>query len=140
MSARRAPLPLLAFAVVAIAPASAFGAYSEGTPEQIAWVRRAATNFVNAELAGNASGACAILNAPLRATRNHRSCEQRWKGRLTTLLRAPGARGRLRGERHAIAAAVVIVHGNQASLGLKTPLVRGPNHFLWTENCWMLES
>ena len=32
-----------------------------------------------------------------------------------------------------------LVHGNVASLGVKTPLLNGPNDFLWTEMCWMLE-
>jgi hypothetical protein len=139
MSARRAILALLACASVLLAPASAFGAYSQGTPEQVAWVRRAATNFVSAELAGNAPSACAILNAPLRVTRNHRTCEQRWNARLTALLHTPGARRRLRAQRHAIVTAAVIVQGNLASLSLKTPLFKGPNRFLWSENCWMLE-
>ena len=138
MKARRAVL-LLAFSASLLAPASSLGAHSVGTAEQIAWVRRAATNFVNDELAGNGAGACAILNAPLRATRNHRTCEQRWDARLKHMLRSPAKRRLLRAERRQIARAAVVVHGNVASLGLKTPLFNGPNRFLWTEMCWMLE-
>ena len=139
MSARGALLAVLVCAVTVLPAGSALAAGSTGTPEQIAWVRRAATNFVTAELAGNASGACAILNAPLRATVHHRTCEERWKTRLQTVLATPAARRRLRAQRHAIATATVVVHGNVASLGLKTPLWNGPNRFLWTEMCWMLE-
>lgn len=139
MNLRRAVLGILLFAVTLIAPASALAGDSTGTPEQIAWVRRAATNFVTAELTGNAAGACAILNAPLRATRGHRTCEQRWKVRLATVLGTPAARARMRAQRREIATSAVVVRGRVASLSLKTPLINGPNHFLWTEMCWMLE-
>ncbi len=50
-------------------------------------------NFVTAELAGNGASACAILNAPLRATRHDRTCAQRWDAKLAALLREPGATG-----------------------------------------------
>lgn len=139
MSVRRA-VALVALVSALAAPAGASAAYSEGTPGQIAWVRRAATNFVTAELAGNGAAACAILNAPLRATRHGRTCEQRWNARLKGMLADEANRRRLKAERHAIAGAGVVVHANVADLGLKTPLFKGPNHFLWTENCWMLES
>jgi hypothetical protein len=140
MSAR-STIAMLAAASALAAPAAASASESNsvGTHEQIAWVRRAATNFVTAELARNASSACAILNAPMRTTLRHRTCEQRWSARLAKLLREPGARARLRGELHAIAHATVIVHGTQATIGLPAPLIAGPNRFLWTENCWMLE-
>jgi hypothetical protein len=138
MSARRAVV-LLAFSAALLAPASSLGAHSVGTPGQIAWIRRAATNFVNDELAGNGAGACGILNLPLRATRDHRTCEQRWDARLKLMLRSPAERRLLKAQRHAIAGAPVVVHGNTASLGVKTPLFNGPNQFLWTEMCWMLE-
>ena len=94
---------------------------------------------MTAELAGNGEGACAILNAPLRASVHGRTCAQRWDGRLAALLRRPGARAALRRQEHAIASAAVIVHGNHATLALAQPLYAGPNHFLWTEMCWMLE-
>ena len=42
-------------------------------------------------------------------------------------------------EQRAIANARVVVHGDRASIELPTPLLAGPNHFLWIENCWMLE-
>ena len=138
MSLRRT-VALLVCTAALLLPASAFGAYSHGTREQIAWVRRAASNFVTAELSGNGAGACAILNAPLRATRHQRTCAQRWNARLTRVLRERGGRAHLRAERSAIGSAVVVVHGNVASIDLPAPLMSGPNHFLWTENCWMLE-
>jgi len=130
---------LCALAVlVPAAVAAAYPEHSVGTPEQIAWVRRAAGNFVSAELSGNGAGACAILNAPLRATRGHRTCEQRWNARLAGMLHTHGERAHLRAEQRAIASARVVVHGNIASIELPAPLIAGPNHFLWTEMCWML--
>ena len=138
MRARRALwLPVLALCL--IAPAGASAAHSVGTPSQIAWVRSAATRFIDAELTGNGAAACAVLNAPLRATRGHRTCEQRQDARISSMLRAGGARRALRGELRAVARAAVVVDGNHASLDLGTPLLNGPNHFVWTEMCWMLE-
>jgi hypothetical protein len=138
-----ASLPRLS---AAIACAAALGlscaapaAYSRASHEQIAWVRRAATNFVNAELSADGAGACTILNAPLRATLHHRTCAQRWDARLARLLREPGAKARLRAQRRAIASATVTVHGDLASIRLAAPLLDRTSRFLWTENCWMLE-
>lgn len=136
MSVRRLILALAG--VVALAPASALAAHSVGSAEQVAWVRRAATNFLSAELAHNGAGACGILIAPLRATEHHRSCEQRWNAKLTHMLHQPGERAHLQAQQRAIASAVVIVHGNNAWLHLPSPLISGPNQFAWTENCWML--
>jgi hypothetical protein len=130
----------LGCAATLIPPACALAASSVGTPEQIAWVRRAASNFVAAELSGNGAGACAILNAPLRATQHHRTCAQRWNAKLSKLLRKPHSRARLHTLQRAIPSATVIVHGYIASINLPAPLMHGPNRFLWTENCWMLES
>ena len=114
--------------------------YSAARAEQTAWVRRAATNFVGDELAGNGAGVCAILNAPLRFSTHRHTCAQRWDARLAQMLHEPGARAKLRAQRHAIAAAAVAVHGDSASIQLSSPLLSDPaNHFLWTENCWMLE-
>jgi len=137
LTSRIAVVACLAMLVV---PASALGANSAGSREQIAWVRRAATNFVTAELEGNGAGACTILNAPLRTTQNHRTCEQRWSSKLARVLHEPGGRARLRAEEHAIASAVVTVHGDHASIDLPTPLMGESSRFLWTENCWMLTS
>jgi hypothetical protein len=138
MSLRRT-LAVLVCASALVLPASAFAAHSVGSREQVSWVRRAASNFVAAELAGNGAGACAILNAPLRVGRHHRTCAQRWNAKLSKLLREPQGRARLRAQQRAIGSAVVIVHGYRATLELATALLGGPNHFLWTENCWMLE-
>lgn len=136
MKARR--LALLVCVAVIVPCASAFAEYSTGTPEQVAWVRRAASNFLNAELSGNGAGACGILIASLRASEHHRTCAERWNARLTRLLARPGERARLRSQQRAIPSATVVVHGNDAWLHLKSPLLHGPNHFVWTENCWML--
>jgi hypothetical protein len=87
-------IAVLACAASLAIPASALAAHSVGTPEQISWVRRAATNFVVAELAGNGAGACAILNAPLRATEHNRTCAQRWNSKLAGLLHEHGGRAR----------------------------------------------
>jgi hypothetical protein len=129
----------LACAATLIPPASTLAAGSVGTREQIAWVRRAASNFVAAELSGNGAGACAILNAPLRTTQHHRTCAQRWNAKLAKLLHEPHSRANLHTLQRAIPSATVIVHDYVASINLPTPLMHGPNRFLWTENCWMLE-
>jgi len=139
MSPRQAIVTLTcALALLLPAAAGAYSEHSVGSPEQIAWVRRAAGNFVAAELSGNGAGACSVLNAPLRATEHHRTCEQRWNKRLGKLLRERGARSRLRAEQRAIPAARVVVHGDVASIELPAPLLGGSSRFLWTENCWML--
>ncbi len=139
VSLRRA-IAALACAISLSSPAGALGAqaHSVGTKEQITWVRRAAANFVAAELGGDGAGACAILNAPLRATQHQRTCAQRWDAKLARLLREPGGRSRLRSQARAIPSAVVIVRGYVASIDLPVPLMSGPSRFLWTENCWML--
>jgi hypothetical protein len=120
--------------------ASAIAARSVGSPSQIAWVRSAASRFVAAELAGDGATACAILNRPLRATVHGRTCAQRWDARLATLRGRRGARAALHRQARAINHATVMVRGNTAEIELPTPLFKGPNRFLWTENCWMLES
>jgi hypothetical protein len=125
-----------------LVPGATAAAYSErsvGTPQQIGWVRKAAHRFVAAELAANGSEACAVLNAPLRAPVHGHSCEQRWHARLASMLRETGVRSRLRSELRAVGTGRVVVRGNVASIELPSPLLRGPNRFLWTENCWMLE-
>jgi hypothetical protein len=121
------------------AHAGASGAHSVGTHEQVAWVRSAATRFVTAELAGDGTGACDVLDASLRATEHHRTCAQRWDARLAKLLREPGGRAQLRTQKRAIATAAVVVHGGVASIELPTPLMGGANRFVWSENCWMLD-
>lgn len=125
--------------VAAVALPGVAHASSVGTREQVARVRRAATNFVDAELRGDGAGACSILNAPLRVTRHHRTCTQRWDARLAATAREAGGRARLRAEARAIPSAVVVVHGSNASIRLPFPLMSGANQFVWSENCWMLE-
>ncbi len=135
---RQALTAALACASALSAPAGALAAHSVGSAEQVAWVRRAASNFVAAELSANGAGACGILNAPLRATEHHRTCAQRWDARLAAMLHEPGGRAKLRAQQHAIQSAIVDVHGDTATLALATPLAGGPNRFVWSENCWML--
>jgi hypothetical protein len=139
MSPRSVIAALACAAALAVTP-SALASYSVDTGGQIAWVRRAASNFVSAELSGNGAGACAILAASLRATQHHRSCAQRWNAKLATLLRKPGDGILLRREQRAIRSAPVIFHGDLAWIHLPAPLIGGRNRFRWTENCWMLES
>jgi hypothetical protein len=43
-------------------------------------------------------------------------------------------------QQYRIASAAVVVRGDVAWIELPTPLMSGQNRFLWTENCWMLES
>jgi SpoIID/LytB domain protein len=120
------------------APASAATAYAEGTPEQIAWVRRAASNFVRAELKGDGAGACAVLVAGLRAARAGVSCAARWDALLRSRLSARAARAQLRRDARAIASARVEVRGTSATIALPVALLSGHSRFRWTENCWML--
>lgn len=129
----------LACAGALAAPGGANAARAVGAQAQVAWVRRAASNFVTAELSANGAGACAILDAPLRATRDHRTCAQRWDAKLRALLRRPGGRASLVGDAHAIASARVVVDGGyQATIDLPSPLMAGHSSFVWTESCWML--
>jgi hypothetical protein len=120
-------------------PASASSTHSVGTREQVEWVRRAATNFVTAELAGDGASACGILDVSLRGTEHHRTCAQRWDARLASLLHEAGARARLRAQKRAIATSAVIVHGYVATIALPTPLLGSSSRFAWSENCWMLD-
>src|ERR1700732_4686499 len=78
MSPRR--LIALATCAGALAAPVSTCAYSEGSPEQVAWVRRAAGNFVAAELSGNGAGACAVLDASLRRTERGSTCARRRGG------------------------------------------------------------
>jgi hypothetical protein len=121
------------------APGTATAAHSVGSPSQIAWVRSAASRFVAAELAGDGASACAILNKPLRATVHGRTCTERFDARLAGTLRKPGAHAALHRQAGEINHAAVVIHGDVAQIELPTPLLRGANKFLWTENCWMLE-
>jgi hypothetical protein len=113
---------------------------SSGTRDQVAWVRRSATNFVKDELQGNGAGACSVLYAPLQATEGHRTCARRWDVRLAAMLRTPGERARLRAQLRAIRSVTVTVRRDTATLHLATPLMQRASRLLWTSNCWMLES
>jgi hypothetical protein len=136
----RRVIAALACAATLLPSVGAHAAGSVGSPEQVAWVRRAASNFVAAELSGNGAGACAILVASLRTTQHHRTCAERWDAKLAKLLREPRGRARLHTLQRAIPSAAVVVEGYSASIELPVPLIHGPNRFRWTENCWMLAS
>jgi hypothetical protein len=140
MSAPRAARILIgSFALLLPASAAAYSERSVGSPKQVAWVRSAAQRFLTAELAGDGAGACAVLDAPLRAAVAGRTCAERWNARLARRRHDRGAHARLASEQRAVASARVVVHGNVASIELPAPLLHGANRFLWTENCWMLE-
>lgn len=128
----------LSGAVLATAPSPALAAPA-ATREQVAWIHRAAANFVGDELRGDGAGACSILAARLRGTDGGRTCAERWDARLARLLREPHGRTGLRADARAIPSARVVVHGEFASLQLPAPLISGPNRLQWTENCWMVD-
>ena len=122
------------------APASAVAAYADGTPEQIAWVRRAASKFVSAELRGDGAGACSVLVARLRAPRGGVTCAGRWDALLRKRLHDGRARAGLQRDERAIRGAHVEVRGSSATIALPAALLGGHSRFVWTENCWMLTS
>jgi SpoIID/LytB domain protein len=122
------------------APASASAAYADGTPEQIAWVRHAASKFVSAELRGDGAGACSVLVARLRAPRGGVTCAGRWDAMLRNRLHDGRARAGLQRDERAIRGAHVEVRGASATIALPAALLSGHSRFLWTENCWMLTS
>ncbi len=135
----RSAIAVIACAASLTLPAAATASHSVGTSGQIAWVRTASTRFVTAELKRDPSEACAVLTAKERATIHNRTCEQRWNAKIATMLHEAGERARLRADRNAIASAMVIVHGNLATIELPTPLLNGSNELVWTENCWMVK-
>ena len=120
-------------------PVSALASASQGTPEQIAWVRHAASRFVTAELKRDGAEACAVMSAPMRAVRHGGSCERRWRAKFTALLGRDGERARLHAQLQQISSAVVLIHGGSARIVLSTPLVDGHSNLVWSESCWMLE-
>lgn len=131
---------LSAGGLLGVTAASAHGGASTGTPAQIAWVRRAAGNFLAAELARDGAGACAVLNAPLRATRHGVSCQARWDARIAAMLASRGERATLARLHRDAASATVAVSGGWATIDLPGSLLGGgrANRFRWSESCWML--
>lgn len=138
MRRRCTALAALLCALAAPAAARAESYASVGKPGQIAWVRRAAGNFLDAEIARNGEGACAILEGRLRTTVAHRTCAQRWNAQIAATLAQPGGMTRLRADRRAVARARVVVSGSHATIALPTALLDGASRFRWTEACWML--
>jgi hypothetical protein len=119
--------------VATTAPAGA----STGTGSA-GWVRSAATRLLQAELSGDGDGACAVLFAPLTATRNGRTCAQRWQARSARLRAESGGAARLRADLRAVRTATVTIRGVYATIALPHPLLGRSSRFYWTQMCWML--
>jgi hypothetical protein len=130
---------LLAVLAVALGLATipAAAAVSTGTASGL---RYAVTRLLSAELDRDGAGACAVLNAPLGATVDGRSCAQRWDARIDRMLAAPGGARRLRADLRAAAGAPVRITGLHATIALPHPLLDGQSRFYWTDDCWMLTS
>jgi hypothetical protein len=133
----RSRLPAVLAATLALAAIPAAAAVSTGTASGL---RYAVTRLLNAELARDGAGACAVLNAPLGTTVDGRSCTQRWDARIDRMLAAPGGAGRLRADLRAAASAPVRISGLHATIALPHPLLDGQSRFYWTADCWMLTS
>jgi hypothetical protein len=108
----------------------------------VAGLRAQVTRFVNAELHHDAATVCDILGAPLNATVHSRTCTERWRSQIKSVLAQPGGRSDLRSDIAAAATAAVTSNGVHASITLPHALVDGKprSHFFWTDNCWMLTS
>jgi hypothetical protein len=132
------PRAVTAACVCALALSAPASASAGGSGGQVGAIRGAAANFVGAELSGNGAGACALLSGSLRATRNHRTCAQRWDAKLAKLLAEPAARASLHSQQRAIPSAPVHVRGGSAWIELPAPLMAGSSRLVWVEDCWML--
>ena len=130
----KARLLAIAAAVLLSTPALA-PADTGGTVPQL---RAAVTRLLDAELARDGATACGILNAPLTATIDGRTCAQRWDARIARLFASPGGRGTLLADLHAVPTAAVTMVGEHATIALPHPLLNGHSRFYWTANCWML--
>jgi hypothetical protein len=130
-------LPLAACAVAtALALAAPAGASAPGGTS--AGLRAAAARLVSAELAGDGATACGVLNVPLTATIDGRTCAQRWDSRSATLRATARGRRALRADLRDAASAPVTISGLYGSIALPAPLLNGASRFFWTANCWML--
>ena len=121
----------LALALPAVAGAQASGATA-------ATLRAAAARLIAAELAGDGAGVCGVLYAPLTATRNGRTCAQRWDSRSRAMLASRQLARGLRADQRAVATAAVTINGEHGQIALPQPLLNGHDRFYWTANCWML--
>jgi hypothetical protein len=101
-------------------------------------LRAAAARLIASELAGDGAGACGVLYAPLTATRDGRTCAQRWDARSRALLASPRLARGLRADQRAVASATVTIDGEHGAIALPQPLLDGHTRFYWTANCWML--
>jgi hypothetical protein len=117
-----------------LAPATALG--ESGLTAST--LRSAAARLLTAELARDGAGVCGILNAPLTATIDGRTCAQRWDARLDRVLSRRGGRATLRADLRAVPHAAVAISGEWGTIALPHPLLDGGSRFYWTANCWML--
>jgi hypothetical protein len=124
-----------AAALAALAIPSTALATSTGT---VPGLRAQVTRFVTAELHQDAATVCAIVGTPMNATRDGRTCVERWKASLRHYLAQPGGHRELRADLRASAAAAVSSDGTYASITLPHPLLGGQSQFSWYDNCWML--
>jgi hypothetical protein len=124
-----------AAAVAVLALPSGALADSTGT---VSGLRAQVTRFVTAELHRDTATVCAIVGTPMNATRNGKTCAERWKASIGHYLAQPGAHGKLRADLRAAATAAVSSSGTAATITLPHPLLGGQSQFSWYDNCWML--
>jgi hypothetical protein len=132
-SVLRAGAVALALAVPAAASAQTDG-------DAAATLRAAAGRLISAELSANGAGVCGVLNAPLTATVDGRTCAQRWDARSRAVLASPARARGLRADLRALVSAPVTIDGEHGQITLPRPLLGGHSRFYWTANCWMLTS
>jgi hypothetical protein len=108
----------------------------------VAGLRAQVTRFVDAELHRDPATVCDILGTPLNATVHSRTCTERWRAQIKSVLAQPGGRSDLRSDIAAAATATITSNGIHASITLPYALVDGKPraHFFWTDDCWMLTS
>jgi hypothetical protein len=121
--------------VAAVALPEAALADSTGT---VPGLRAQVTRLITAELHHDAGTVCAILNAPFNATRNGKTCTQRWTKTLKHRMASAAVRQALHADMAAVSSAAVTSDGIHASIVLPHPLLLGQSKFYWTDNCWML--
>ena len=127
---------LLAALITAGAARAGDGARESGVTAST--LRSAAARLITAELARDGATACGILNAPLTATVDGRTCAQRWDARIGHMLARRGGRAALRADLRAVPSAAVSITGEWGTIALPHPLLDGQSRFYWTANCWML--
>jgi hypothetical protein len=125
-------------AVAALAAVALPGSALADSTGTVPGLRAQVTRFVTAELHRDAATVCAIVGTPMNATRDGKTCVERWKATIRHFLAHPGGRGELRADLRATATAAVTSDGTYASITLPHPLLGRESHFSWYDNCWML--